>query len=105
MAEISRAQKLELVRQIKTQYHQNQYDLYNREQLLYAASAPSENSDTKNNTSDSLKFRSVVAVLLFLFIVLLDFWGMSLAGMEISQLFTILQRDYFELISGWQAPL
>jgi len=104
MDQLSRERKLELVRQIKTQYHQNQYDLYNREHLLYAASEIPEES-LKNNTSESLKFRSVLAILLFLFIVLLDFWNVSLAGMEISQLINILQKDYLYMFTGWQAPL
>jgi len=104
MDEISRAQKLELVRQIKSQYHQNQYDLFNREHLLYATPEISEGSK-KNNTSESLKFRSVVAILLFLFVILLDSFGISPAGFEMNQLFEFLQTDYLELLSGWQAPL
>ena len=104
MDEISREQKLALVRQIKTQYHQNQYDLSNREQLLYAASEiPEQNA--KNNTSGSLKFRSVVALLLFLLIVMFDSFDISPAGMEINQLFEFLQTDYLKSFSGWQAPL
>lgn len=105
MDEISREQKLALVRQIKTQYHQNQYDLYNREHLLYAASDIPE-QHTKNNTSGSLKLRSVVAIILFLGIVLFDAFDISFAGVEMSQLFQILQTDYLEtVISDWQAPL
>lgn len=101
---ISREQKLELVRQIKTQYHQNKYDLYNREHLLYATPETSQDS-TKNNTSESLKFRSVVAILLFLFVILLDSFGFKPLGIEMTQLFGILQTDYLESISDWQAPL
>lgn len=104
MDEISRAQKLELVRRIKTQYHQNQYDLYNREQLLYATSdIPEQNA--KNNTSESLKFRGVVAIMLFLLVILLDSFHINPLGLEINQLFEMLQTDYLEAISDWQAPL
>lgn len=105
MAEISREQKLELVRQIKTQYHQNQYDLYNREHLLYATTSDIPQQNTKNNTSDSLKFRSVVTILIFIIIVLFDSFGIGPEGMEIKQLFEFLQTDYMESFSGWQAPL
>ena len=104
MDEISRAQKLELVRQIKSQYSQNQYDLYNREHLLYATpEIPQPN--TKNNTSESLKFRSVVAILLFIIIVLFDSFGIGPEGMEIKRLLKFLQTDYLETFSGWQVPL
>ncbi len=39
MSDISMEQKLELVNQIRSQYHRNQSDLMNREQILYGRSS------------------------------------------------------------------
>ena len=98
MKDISTEQKLELVHQIRAQYNRNQFDMNNRERILYGRGMNYHNNYLENesdNTSSRSTFtlRLFMAALLFLFIIALDKSGNSFAGMEITEIFTVLSEN------------
>ncbi len=96
MNDITMEKKLQLVQQIRSQYHQNQYDLSNREQILYGKI---REEPKETGTSESLKLRCAVAIVGFLFVILLDSRGISLFGLNMEQVFTYIAADYRESVT------
>ncbi len=108
MSDTTVEKKLELVQQIRSQYNKNQFDLLNREQILYGRTMPRESSYTYENPAEetepirsTFKLRLFAAGILFVLIVALDVTGKSLAGLKAQQIFTILAKDYEQEISAW----
>lgn len=107
MQDISVEKKLELVQQIKNQYHQNQYDMANREQILYGNNYRRDYYDQNIkmpeeadvSSSGSLRFRTFLAGLLLAGVILCDRLGISPAGMEMDQVFQLLSVDYQENVN------
>ncbi len=99
--------KLELVKQIRSQNHQNRYDLYNREQILYGQTYARENivlnndSEEKSTIKSTCKIRFILAALLFGLVIGLDISGKSLAGYNADQIYTLLAENYEEHIEAW----
>lgn len=121
MDDITMEKRLELVQQVRSQYHQNQYDLSNRERILYgrtsrkssaerdAASPDMALSDSKTpegaGTSGSLRLRAVLAGALVLAVILADRFGLRPAGMEMNQIFQLLSEDYQENVEEFVETL
>lgn len=117
MADITTEQKLQLVQQIRSQYHKNQYDMSNRERILYGRSTklnyePSdktyshqeqasftENTDCKT-VSEFFRLRCILAVILFVFTILFDRLDINPAGIEMQQVFDAIAVDYKEILSS-----
>lgn len=116
--------KLQLVKQIRSQYNQNQCDLSNREQILYGriscktslgsqndsfhkivrhgeTTAINDAEDTTVSASESLKLRSVLAAILFLFAILFDLFGVQPAGVKMQQVFEVIAADYQENMTAF----
>ena len=96
--EVSTEQKLELVQQIRAQYHKDKFDMNNRERILYGRGIGYQGNysahDTYEATSGStFTLRLFVAALLFLLIIALDKSGNTLAGMETEEIFTVLSEN------------
>lgn len=105
MEDITVEKKLQLVQQIKNQYHQNQYDMANREQILYGNNYRRDyvqDIKTPENavriSSASFRLRVFFAGLLLVGVILCDRLGFSPAGMDMNQVFTILSEDYQEKV-------
>ena len=113
-------QKLELIRQVRSQYRQNQNDLMHRESILYNRPIrPLVNNDTLSTTdvsySDShkkgsqtdgtLKIRCITAALLTVLVILFHDTGINPAGLNIDQVFLTLEQDYEEVILSWSSSL
>lgn len=99
MDDITTEQKLQLVQQIRSQYHKNQYDMSNRERILYGHhnEQASFTDNTESNTvSESLKFRCILAVMLFMVVILFDQFGIKPFGMNMQQVFDVFAEDYRE---------
>ena len=100
-------QKLELVQQIRSQYNKNQYDLLNREQILYGRALPRDSYTYENPAEEAepvrstFKLRLFAAGLLFILLVALDITGKSIACFETGKIFTILAQDYEKQIDAW----
>lgn len=102
MSDITMEKKLKLVQQIRSQYDQNQYDLSNREQLLYGRTScrdtdlPEILSEGQTHATGSFRIRMLLACLLFLFIVAADQLGISPAGISVHSVFEMIETDYQE---------
>ena len=101
-------QKLELIRQVRSQYRQNQNDLMHRESILYDRPIrPIANLDVSptadnayydpyniqkkgSQTSGTLKIRFVTAVLLTTLVILFHQSHISPAGIHMEQVFLAL---------------
>lgn len=108
MSNITMDKRLELIQQIRTQNHQNQYDMISREQLLYGKSCSRNTYDTDTNRYNdmtegieadqqpvsSFKIRLLVAVTLLLFGIVLDSSGKSLGKISLKDISEILAVDY-----------
>lgn len=116
-------QKLELIRQVRSQYRQNQNDLIHRESILYDRPIrPIANLDVSpaadnayydpyniqkkgSQTSGTLKIRFVTAVLLTALVILFHRSHISPAGIHMEQVFLALEQDYEDLIMAWSSSL
>ncbi len=98
--------KLQLVQQIRSQYNRNQYDMSNRERILYGRGDVKQLiTDANNNeeilVSESFKIRSVLAALLFIMVVVFDMFEITPAGIEMKQVFNIIAADYQENMTAF----
>lgn len=99
--------KLELIKQIRSQHHQNRYELHNREQILYGQNFPKEISDINNfseeprSIKNTFKIRFFVAALLFGLVIGLDMTGKSLAGLNSENIYSFLAENYEDNIEAW----
>lgn len=113
MEDITIEKKLQLVQQIKNQYHQNQYDMAKREQILYGNGYRQDYYDQNIKTpeendvssSGSLRLRAFLAGLLLAGVILCDRLGISPAGMEMNQVFQLLSVDYQENVDEFISTL
>lgn len=103
--------KLELMRQIRSRYQQNRYDMFHRERLLYGKSAafpekaypedpyPEDAEDAE--TYHTFSLRILLALGLFLLIIICDLSGRSFFGIQASQCFSAISADYENSIDAW----
>lgn len=108
MSGVTAEQKLQLVQQIRQQYRRNRYDMSSREQILYGSTgdnyAPEdEDFDREAPPVSSLGPRTVLAILLFAAVVLLDVNGLSIGEFTSEKLFGLLSADYEYRITEWLA--
>ncbi len=121
-----REKKLLLVRQVRSRYSEDQYDLSNREQLLYGrtsipdrsvystASPYSETACSYGETYGedgapspegealaSFKLRLVLAALLFGLVVFLDKSDTAIGGITAQKLYTAISADYEDKLEDW----
>ncbi|MBO4980629.1 MAG: hypothetical protein J6C84_01870 [Lachnospiraceae bacterium] len=110
--------KLALVQQIRSTYNRNQYDLTNRERILYGRSSvhsepelsyrdsfrtgaveESFPQDTYTEGVSFFKLRLLLAAVLFLGVVLWDQKGSTLAGITADWVFDAIAADYTMMIN------
>ena len=107
MSGVTAEQKLQLVQQIRQQYRRNRYDMNSREQILYGSTndnyAIEEDFDQEAQPVSSLGPRTVLAILLFAAVVILDTNGLSIGEFTAEKLFGILSADYEYRITEWLA--
>ncbi len=100
--------KLELMRQIRSRYQQNRYDMFHRERLLYGRSnmtfSEEETPDDLMEDTEpynSFPLRILLALGLFLLIIICDLSGRSIFGIQPSQCFSAISADYESSINAW----
>jgi len=108
MSGVTAEQKLQLVQQIRQQYRRNRYDMSSREQILYGSTSDNyamedENFDQEAPPASSLGPRTVLAILLFAAVVILDANGLSIGEFTSERLFGLLSADYEYRITEWLA--
>lgn len=109
MEKVTLDQKLELLEQIRSRYHENCRDLRNREQILYGKhSAYEEYEDGTNGidndqevTFSTLGFRILISVGLFLLIIFCDMSGKRFLGISAQECFSVIEKDYKSSITAW----
>ncbi|MCM1090669.1 MAG: hypothetical protein NC092_05780 [Butyrivibrio sp.] len=109
MSDISVTKKLELIKQIRSRYQQDRYDMFHRERLLYGRTTPIpvENDElAKEAVSEEESFstfplRVLVAAVLFVMIILCDISGKSFLGIPSSRCFSAISADYESDITKW----
>lgn len=104
-----REKKMQLVQQIRSRYHENQYDMSNRERIMYGRTSvfdrPDYNEDTLPDPEDgslsSFKLRFFIALVLFGVIVFMDRSHIAIGGITSEKLFGMISADYEEKIEDW----
>ena len=120
MSDATMEQKLRLVQQVRSRYHENQYDLSNREQILYGkTSAGLQNEDAlrygepyydeterpEEETFTFFKFRMWIALFLVVAVIVMDRNQMEVAGITAGKIFEVISADYEEVIETWAEAL
>ncbi len=98
--------KLQLVQQIRSRYHENQYDMSNRERILYGRSrdpldAFPEPDLEQPHPSSLFRVRLLVALLLFGLIVAMDRGGFQVAGLTADKILEAISADYEDALDQW----
>jgi hypothetical protein len=102
MSDITLDQKLQLVHQVRSQYDRNQYDLQNRERILYGKEATypydmeygEDGEMTPPLRISTFKLRLLVAVVLLFGIVILDRSGLMFFGVSAQEIMRHLNEDF-----------
>ena len=112
---VSTEKRLQLVKQIRTKYNENQRDLTDREMILYGRSSRqttakdygySEQQTPSDETPVSFfRIRLFLAVLLFAVVIFMDMDDMELAGITADKIFQAISADYEEVIDSWTQSL
>ncbi len=111
--------KLQLVQQVRSRYNENQYDMSNRERLLYgrtsAAGKPDYNQslyydenvlpDSDGDSVSSFKLRFFIALVLFGIVVFMDRSHVAIGGISSEKLYGMISADYEEKIEDWVEAL
>jgi len=113
MRDVTTEQRLRLIQQVRSRYHENQYDLSNRERILYGRSFSGENSDPlQQEGSDdgsrpfsSFKIRLVIAVLLGAAVISMDRNDIKIAGITSEQIYQAISADFEENIEKIAAAM
>lgn len=104
MGDITVEKKMQLVQQVRSQYNRNQYDLMNREKILYGYTSPNRmrSEETAGFEMDTdipadistFKLRFLAAVILFVTVATLDLTGSSLFGITPSKIYECISQDF-----------
>lgn len=106
MRDVTTEQRLRLVQQVRSRYHENQYDLSNRERILYGKSFVREtpedlqqgNPDTDLKPISSFKLRLMIAILLGAAVISMDRNNAKIAGITSEQIYQAISADFEENI-------
>lgn len=113
MRDVTTEQRLRLVQQVRSRYQENQYDLSNRERILYGKSfvreAPEnpqqENPDIDPKPISSFKLRLIIAVLLGAAVIFMDRNDIKIAGITSEQVYQAISADFEENIEKMAAAM
>lgn len=111
MSEVSTEKRLRLLKQIRSRYNEDQFDLNNRERILYGRSSrpsdryeePLEDGLTPDGQPSFFRLRLAIAVGLVGLVILMDMRGVSLAGITADKIFQAISADFEERIEQWAA--
>ena len=120
VSDVTMEQKLRLVQQVRSRYHENQYDLSNRERILYGKTSAGlqdgdalrygepyyEDTEHPEEASFSfLKLRMWIALFLVTAVIVMDRNHMEVAGITAEKIFEVISADYEEVIETWAEAL
>lgn len=106
-------QKLQLLRQVRSRYQENQYDMSNRERILYGRTGftpereyPYEDEMPLGEAPFSFfRLRFLIAALLLAAVIIMDKNGTNLAGITSEKIFEMISADYGEQVEEWVETL
>lgn len=124
MSDTTVEQKMQLVRQVRSRYHENLYDMSNRERILYGRTSVTPEKmgydgryedlkygDSYGGVSQpaersaSFKVRLWVALFLALGLIYMDKNNLNVAGITTEKVFEVISADYEEVIETWVEAL
>lgn len=120
MSDITMEQRLQLVQQVRSRYHENQSDLSSRERILYGKTSAdpgktgyfSAYEDPYGNRFDGndipgdspftfFRLRFILAMVLLAFVILMDKNSIDVAGVNSEKIFEMISADYESKIEEW----
>lgn len=113
MSDVTMEQKLRLVQQVRSRYNEDQYDMSNRERILYGKSARREywrvgaDTETPETTPalSSFKVRLVLAALLAVLLIAMDKNDGKIAGITSNEIFRAISADFEDNMAEWVAAM
>lgn len=117
ISKVNTEKRLQLLKQIRYRYNEDQRDLTNRELILYGRSgrrSRSDNLEQQEIQPDTehvsfFRIRLILAVLLVMAVIFMDMDGMEMAGITAEKIFQAISADYEEVIETWaegsQSPI
>ena len=109
---INTEKRLQLLKQVRSRYNEDQRDLTKRELLLYGRSSGRRVSEelAQEIPSDAenvsfFRIRLVLAILVFAAVIFMDMNGIEMAGITAENIFQALSADYEEVIETWAAEV
>lgn len=108
----STEKRLQLLKQIRAKYNEDQRDLTDREMILYGRSSRTSTKDLSEQEApldeapvSFFRIRLILAVLLFAAVILMDMDGMEMAGITADKIFQAISANYEEVIDSWTQAL
>ena len=112
MSDVTTEQKLRLIQQVRSRYNQNQFDLSNRERIIYGKSISKMPYDEREtNASDAkptpstFKIRFMIALLLGITVISMDRNDIKIAGITSDQIYQAISADFEENIEKMVAAM
>jgi len=112
MSDTTMEKKLRLVQQVRSRYNEDQYDMSNRERILYGRSFRRELPEEGNpgeasgqNEVSSFRLRLILAVLLAVAVIFMDKNNINIAGITSDGIFQAISADVEDDIEAWAAVI
>lgn len=111
MSDTRTEKKLRLLKQIRSRYHEDQYDLSNRERILYGRSSHRADDFERSLEDDEMpdaqpsffRLRLLLAAGLLGLVIFMDMKDVSVAGITSEKIFQAISADFEEKIEQWMA--
>ena len=107
-SEINTEKRLQLLKQVRSRYNEDQRDMTKRELILYGRSSRPVSDDLEQKVpSDAehasfFRIRLVLAVLVFAAVIFIDMNGIEMAGITAEKIFQAISADYYEeVLESW----
>lgn len=112
MNDATMEQKLRLVQQVRSRYQEDQYDLSNRERILYGRSGvslgrrgyssvyddPYQDDMPLPGEASSFRLRLFLAMFLAIMVIVMDTNHITVAGITTDQIYEVISADYEEAL-------
>lgn len=113
MRDVTTEQRLRLIQQVRSRYHENQYDLSSRERILYGKSfvretpenMRQEGVDVNPKPLSSFKLRLMIAILLGAAVISMDRNNSKIAGITSEQIYQAISADFEKNIEKMAAAM
>lgn len=121
MSDATMEQKLRLVQQVRSRYQEDQYDLSNRERILYGRTTVSSRRQGYDDdyyddfyqdgdmavpgAVSSFRLRLFLAMFLAMLVIIMDTNHMTVAGITSEKIYEVISADYEEVLETWAEAL